>query len=166
MILLTTVRLHARRARLSEFLSSYADEKNRNTLKRVTVGHSAILTCKLKNISDPSKVILGYSWTKSKVDVTVDSRFTVLMWGGLFIRHTRVEDAGTYKCTAKTLSHEDVPKVYRGEEIKLDILCKLYTYKIFLIQSRQKRQVNTLSDHACMQTVCIKIWKCTQTFKI
>ena len=102
----------------------YADEKDSNTVKSVAVGHSAILSCKLKNISDTLKVILGYSWTKNKVDVTVDSRFTVLMWGGLFIRHTKVEDAGTYRCTAKTLSPEDVPKVYRGEEIKIDILCK------------------------------------------
>ena len=95
------------------------------TTKHVTIGHSTILTCKLKNISD-SKMLLGYTWTKNKVDVTVDPRFIVLMWGGLLVRHTKVKDAGIYKCTAKTLSDEDVPRVYRGVEIKMDILCKPY----------------------------------------
>ena len=46
------------------------------------------------------------------------------MWGGLLIRRTKVEDAGMYKCTAKTLSDEDIPNVYRGAEIKIDVLCK------------------------------------------
>jgi hypothetical protein len=94
------------------------------SIKHVTIGHSAILTCKLENISDNSEMILGYAWTKNKVDVTVDSRFTVLMWGGLLIRRVKVDDAGTYQCTAKTLSDEDVPRVYRGVEVKMDILCK------------------------------------------
>ena len=97
-------------------------ELDSKSIKHVTIGHSVILSCRLKNISDSSRMILGYAWTKNKVDVTVDSRFTVLMWGGLLVRRVKVDDAGTYKCMAKTLSDKDVPKVYRGMEVKMDIL--------------------------------------------
>ena len=69
-------------------------------------------------------MLLGYTWTKNKVDVTVDPRFTVLMSGGLLVRRVNIEDAGTYKCRAKTQSDKDVPKVFRGVEVKLEILCK------------------------------------------
>jgi hypothetical protein len=79
-------------------------------------------------------MLLGYAWTKNNVDVTVDPRFTVLMWGGLLVRRAKVEDAGTYKCTAKTLSDEEVPRVYRGVEVKMDILCKPYISKNILLK--------------------------------
>ena len=121
------------------FVFIHADKESASkSIKHVTIGHSVILTCKLKNISDSPRMILGYTWTKNKVDVTVDSRFTVLMWGGLLVRRMKVDDAGTYKCMAKTLSNEDVPKVYRGMEVKLDILCKPQFNKIteiFIVQA-------------------------------
>ncbi|XP_028401400.1 uncharacterized protein LOC114524488 isoform X2 [Dendronephthya gigantea] len=104
------------------FMVSAGDEEvTAKTVEQVTVGHSVILTCKLKN-KVSSRMLLEYTWTKNKVDVTVDPRFTVLMSGGLLVRRVNIEDAGTYKCRAKTQSDKDVPRVFRGLEVKMEVL--------------------------------------------
>ncbi|XP_046851843.1 protein turtle homolog A-like, partial [Xenia sp. Carnegie-2017] len=68
-------------------------------IKNVVVNRSLILACQISTGTDE---LLQYTWTRDKRDLQKDSRFSILIWGGLFIRNVRKDDKGTYNCVAKT----------------------------------------------------------------
>lgn len=91
-------------------------------IKNVVVNRSLILVCQISTGTDE---LLQYTWTRDNRDLQKDSRFSILIWGGLFIRNVRKDDKGTYNCVAKTFGDKTFPKIYKGKIIHLDVLCML-----------------------------------------